>query len=312
MKALRKGVSPVVATLLLILIAVAAAVLLYTWVSGLSANVAGSKVTGKTLTLIQATWAMAFASGTATNPAPGDFDVNSAVLILSFKAPPAAVGSAGAGQVGVTFDNADVLYGGRVICHYSSWALSTDDKFHIGQDVGGATAYGLFFQGYSGANEGVYDAGYDLQTPGGIIAEETKGNTVPGASNTTTTASTLINPINIPASDSFATVVAGVWQVSYVATRYVETSFKNTTAVIRFDRFANSYLNRNTDGSLTTSSAPGTDPIPLFDMVKVSQDDFAVVIWCKNINMNVMNSVDVRLQFKDGSTWTTTVPLGVQ
>ncbi len=38
----RKGVSPIVATLLLILVAVAAAVVLYTWVSGLSSSAKSS------------------------------------------------------------------------------------------------------------------------------------------------------------------------------------------------------------------------------------------------------------------------------
>ena len=41
-KSRRKGVSPVVATLLLILVAVAAAVVLYAWVSGLSAKAKSS------------------------------------------------------------------------------------------------------------------------------------------------------------------------------------------------------------------------------------------------------------------------------
>jgi len=308
---MRKGVSPVIATLLLILIAVAAAVLLYTWVSGLSANVAGTQVTGKTLTLIQATWAMPY-NGTGTANA-ANFDVNDAVLILSFKAPPAAVGGAGSGKVGVTLDNADVLYAGRVICHYDSWAMSTDDAFHTGQRVGNANpAYGMVLMGYVGTNVNVYDPGYDLRVPGGIVLglNDTAGH---AAANYVKEGGTVKNEVAIPQGDSWATVVAGTWEVNYVSTNYVETYFKPTNAIIRYDRFANQYLNYDaTTGALTTSNTATGTSVPLYDNVKVSQDDFAVVIWCKNINMNVMNSVDVRLQFQDGSTWTTSVPLAVQ
>jgi flagellin-like protein len=297
----RKGVSPVVATLLLILIAVAAAVLLYTWVSGLSANVAGSKVSGKTLTVIQATWALGPAAVPYTATA---FSADYPVLIISFKAPPAAVGGSGPGTL-LTIDNVDVMYAGRVICHYNGWALSNGDVQHTGTSAGGLNGTALVFAGYYGSTQGALDDN-DLYPPGGIAISFTKspkrgtGVLGPGA----VSADYDGKPTTLgDKSQSFVTIVAGVWNVQYVSTDKVETQFSNTTATIRFDRWL---------GSSVTVSGDGKNSVPLFDLAKVGQDDWSIVIYCKNVNPNVMNSVIVRLQFQDGSTWQTTVPLTVQ
>jgi flagellin-like protein len=285
MRIAKKGVSPVIATLLLILIAVAAAVLLYTWVSGLSANVAGSQVTGKTLTVIQATWAM------------GDNHANQTVLIISFKAPPAAVGGGGAGSNLLTIDNVDVLYSGRVICHYNGFALSTSDRQHTGSTAGGITGYALMFAGYAGSQPGKEDSS-DAYPPGAIFVEvsNTPGDFVSYLTSPPTTKFT--------GTDNFVTVIAAVWNVQYVSTNRVETYFTNTTATIRFDRWLGTGSRIAVGGT--------TNEVDTFDLAKVGQDDWSMIIWCKNINPNVMNSVDVRLQFQDGSTWSTTVPLTVQ
>jgi flagellin-like protein len=299
MRIARKGVSPVIATLLLILIAVAAAVLLYTWVSGLSANVAGSQVTGKTLTVIQATWAMGNKDKSITNTA---FSADYPVLIISFKAPPAAVGGGGAGSNLLTIDNVDVLYSGRVICHYNAFAMSADDHQHTGTKVGQETAMGLVFYGYGGANAGVLDNS-DLYPPGGI-AIDTSADLVNKPTNAA--AGQLVDGDTVYAffgNTSLVTIVAGVWNLQYVSTNKVETMFNPTTATIRFDRWTGEYLWKAT--------AAG-NAVPLFDLAKVGQDDWSMIIYCKNVNPNVMNSVDVRLQFQDGSTWSTTVPLTVQ
>jgi hypothetical protein len=96
------------------------------------------------------------------------------------------------------------------------------------------------------------------------------------------------------------TIVAGVWNVQYVSNTKVETMFNATQAIIRFDRWTGDYL------------TGASNSVPLFDLGKVGQDDWSLVVWCKNVNPNVMNSVDVRIQFQDGSTWQTTVPLTVQ
>jgi len=297
---MRKGVSPVIATLLLILIAVAAAVLLYTWVSGLSANVAGSQVTGKTLTVIQATWAMGPNNNTAVDKQT--FSADTPVLIISFKAPPAAVGGAGAGSNLLTIDNVDVIYSGRVICHYNAFALSTDDKQHTGTTTGGLSGYGFYFAGFSGNTYGALDPD-DLFPPGGIVVATSNNPNIPAADGNVTSGATVNGLVNLANTDSFVTIVAGVWEVQYVSNNKVETYFKSTTATIRFDRWVGSQV--------TTDSNGGGNP-DLFDLGKVGQDDWSLVIWCKNVNPNVMNSVDVRLQFQDGSTWTTTVPLTVQ
>jgi flagellin-like protein len=296
MRIARKGVSPVVATLLLILIAVAAAVLLYTWVSGLSANVAGSKVTGKTLTVIQATWAMGEHSGTSIN-----FSADNPVLIISFKAPPAAVGGGGAGSNLLTIDNVDVLYSGRVICHYNAWALSDADVEHTGTTAGGLNGNALIFAGFVGSTKDELDTA-DLYPPGGIaISVTTVGGTgVWGNGYVTNTAS---NNYYFDGSGAFVTIIAGVWNVQYVSTNKVETEFTNTTATIRFDRWT---------GETVTINGGTAAQVDTFDLAKVGQDDWSLIVWCPNINPNVMNSVDVRLQFQDGSTWSTTVPLTVQ
>jgi flagellin-like protein len=299
MRIARKGVSPVVATLLLILIAVAAAVLLYTWVSGLSANVAGSKVSGKTLTVIQATWAL---GPTAVPYTATAFSADYPVLIISFKAPPAAVGGSGPGTL-LTIDNVDVMYAGRVICHYNGWALSAGDVQHTGTNAGGLNGTALVFAGYYGSTQGTFDDN-DLYPPGGIaLAFTTTGGTglfnngaVPADYAGTPAPSVLDTN-----SQSFVTIIAGVWNVQYVSTNKVETQFTPTTATIRFDRWLGESVQVNAKNS-----------VPLFDLAKVGQDDWSMVIYCKNVNPNVMNSVIVRLQFQDGSTWQTTVPLTVQ
>jgi hypothetical protein len=276
--------------LLLILIAVAAAVLLYTWVSGLSSSVTSQKVTGKTLTLIQATWAM---PNTATTLTPNAFTPTKAVLILSFQAPPAAV----QGSSAVTLDNVDVLYNGRVICHYADFALSADDAYHTGKPVGvDNTAHALVFYGYYGQTPRNYDP-EDLMIPGGISVTNvtTPTNAAGGTVAYDTTVKGVITNLN-----PFVTVVAGTWEVNYVSTNYVETNFTSTGAVIKYDRFANAYLQ------------PNLNIIPLFDKVTVSQSNFALVIWCPNVNPNVMGQVTVKIYFPDGSSWSTKVPLSIQ
>jgi flagellin-like protein len=306
MKALRKGVSPVVATLLLILIAVAAAVLLYTWVSGMSANVAGSKVTGKTLTVIQATWAMGNAKSDAANPIDNTFfSADNPVLIISFKAPPAAVGGGGAGSNLLTIDNVDVIYSGRVICHYNAFALSAADVQHTATKVGAKIAKGLVFGGYVGSTNGVLD-NKDLYPPGGIVVNDigkTPANAtgVGGGAVTTGAYAAGVDFALGKFNVSLVTIIAGVWQVQYVSTNKVETYFNPTTATIRFDRWTGDYI-----------WSDDNTGVPLFDLGKVGQDDWSLIIYCTNVNPNVMNSVDVRLQFQDGSTWQTTVPLTVQ
>jgi flagellin-like protein len=306
MKALKKGVSPVIATLLLILIAVAAAVLLYTWVSSLSANVAGSKVTGKTLAVIQATWALGNSVKDGYLSAK-NFTANRPVLIISFKAPPAVVGGQGAGMNLITLDNVDVIYAGRVICHYSAFALSAWDVQHTGATTGFSVpkVSGLDFGGYVGNTIGTLD-GNDTYAPGGIVVNNrTKAddpadfNKVGYAFYDNATTSNLAFDKNVP----FATIVAQVWNVQYVSNQKVETYFNSTNANIRFDRWTGDYLAYNT---------AKTNAIPTFDLAKVGQDDWSLVVWCPQVNPNVMNSVQVRIQFQDGSTWETMIPLTVQ
>jgi flagellin-like protein len=297
MRIARKGVSPVIATLLLILIAVAAAVLLYTWVSSLSANVAGSQVTGKTLTVIQATWAMGNVADNRTIDRQS-FSADLPVLIISFKAPPAAVGGGGAGSNLLAIDNVDVLYSGRVLCHYNAFAMSADDHQHTGTSIGGNTAWGVIFYGYRGDKANVLD-GNDLFPPGGIAVSTTKSATAYGAAGAVASGAKVNAGFG---NTSLVTIVAGVWNVQYVSTNKVETMFNTTTATIRFDRWTGEYTWAPVNGNA----------VPLFDLAKVGQDDWSLIVYCKNVNPNVMNSVDVRLQFQDGSTWSTTVPLTVQ
>ncbi|UXD22575.1 hypothetical protein IPA_06370 [Ignicoccus pacificus DSM 13166] len=303
---LRKGVHPIIATLLLILIAVAAAVLLYTWVSSLSANVAGSKVTGKTLTIIQATWALGNNQTGISNVTV--FTSDRPVLVISFKAPPAAVGGQGAGMNLITLDNVDVIYAGRVICHYSAFALSAWDVQHTGASTGFSRTpvKGVDFGGYVGENIGALD-GNDTYSPGGIAV-----NTRTEADNPTTfnqdgyafykvgDSSNAYFSRGIP----FATIVAQVWNVQYVSNQKVETYFNSTNANIRFDRWTGDYLSDDTNSPFYY--------VPAFDLAKVGQDDWSLVIWCPQVNPNVMNSVQVRVQFQDGSTWETMIPLTVQ
>ena len=164
------------------------------------------------------------------------------------------------------------------------------------------TAIGFYFMGYAGNKANQYDLN-DTLVPGGIIIGASESPYQNGAAGQATSQDE-VGYVVMPTAP-FVTLVAGVWEVNYVSTKYVETDFKPTNAEVRFSRFAqNSIYISLSDGS--------TYNLPLFDLVQVSQDDFTVVIWCNNINMNVMNSVDVRLQFQDGSTWSTNVPLSVQ
>ena len=304
MKALRKGVSPVIATLLLILIAVAAAVLLYTWVGSLSANVAGSNVAGKSLTLIQATWARPATS--ISNHNANDFSKNQAVLILSFQ--PAATATQGGNAIKI--DVIDVYYQGRVVCHYDRFPMTTDDKYHVGQKIGQAiNGNGLRFWGYGGSTSGNWD-NEDLMVPGGIIHTYSNNPNDDAAAGQTTWDSTsyinLANEVNFRDGHPFATVVAGTWEVNYVSTNYVETDFKPTKAVVKFDRFTNDYYDTDNNDSNYQNDVPN------FDQVSVSQSNFAVVIWCPNVNPNVMQQVNVKITFADGSTWQAAVPLSIQ
>jgi flagellin-like protein len=318
-KALRKGVSPVIATLLLILIAVAAAVLLYTWVSSLSANVAGSQVTGKTLTVIQATWAMGWNDGSTVNglvDGASEFSADYPVLIISFKAPPATVGGGGAGSNLLTIDNVDVVYSGRVICHYNAFTLSTDDAQHVGTTAGGLAGNGLLFTGYTGSDRSQDDSN-DLMPPGGIVVgiADTYMNAAHGNVTVQSTAPSYSQALFSASgyqAPSFVTVVAGVWEVQYVSTNHVETNFKSTTATIRFDRWTGLGGQQKFPYYDSTNSAVSQKTLDTFDLAKVGQDDWSLVVYCKSVNPNVMNSVDIRLQFQDGSTWSTTVPLTVQ
>ena len=338
MKAIRKGVSPVVATLLLILIAVAAAVLLYTWVSGMSANVAGSKVTGKTLSLIQATWAGTYQIDNGDqHPDTVAYD-KGIVLIASFQAPAAAVGKQQAGYGQITIDNVNVLFNGRVICGYNLLAASADDRFHVGQTMGTRSVEtvgtalsttttnkvaGVIMAGYSGTTVGTRDpSNYDHDSPvPGIVLFATVDTPMEAANGTTIWAGniTIGNTKYVygkdirngntyyfyPAKDAFATVVAGTYQVNYVATDYVETSFNPTGAKVVYDKWMSQYVNVATDGTNNYQA-------DLFDLVTVSQGAFSVVAYCPNVNINTMNSVMLQLQFKDGSTWQTEIPLNVQ
>ena len=77
----------------------------------------------------------------------------------------------------------------------------------------------------------------------------------------------------------------------------METNFKPSKAVLKFDKFTNNYYSTN---------------VPNFDQVSVSRDDFTVVIWCPLVNPNVMLGVDVKITFADGSAWQAVVPLSVQ
>ncbi len=333
MKAIRKGVSPVVATLLLILIAVAAAVLLYTWVSGMSANVAGSKVTGKTLSLIQATWAGTYQINNGNDKPDTIAYDKGIVLIASFQAPAAAVGKQQAGYGQITIDNVNVLFNGRVICGYNLLAASADDRFHVGQtmgtrdveSVGNANTTtttkrvaGVIMAGFSGTTVGTRDAAdndHDSPVPG-IVLFATVDTPMEAANGTTVFAGgTYVEGKDTrggntyyfyPAKDAFATVVAGTYQVNYVATDYVETSFNPTGAKVVYDKWMSQYVNVAVDGQGNNYQAD------LFDLVTVSQGAFSVVAYCPNVNINTMNSVMLQLQFKDGSTWQTEIPLNVQ
>nr|5KYH_A Chain A, Iho670 [Ignicoccus hospitalis]5KYH_B Chain B, Iho670 [Ignicoccus hospitalis]5KYH_C Chain C, Iho670 [Ignicoccus hospitalis]5KYH_D Chain D, Iho670 [Ignicoccus hospitalis]5KYH_E Chain E, Iho670 [Ignicoccus hospitalis]5KYH_F Chain F, Iho670 [Ignicoccus hospitalis]5KYH_G Chain G, Iho670 [Ignicoccus hospitalis]5KYH_H Chain H, Iho670 [Ignicoccus hospitalis]5KYH_I Chain I, Iho670 [Ignicoccus hospitalis]5KYH_J Chain J, Iho670 [Ignicoccus hospitalis]5KYH_K Chain K, Iho670 [Ignicoccus ho len=302
-------VSPVIATLLLILIAVAAAVLLYTWVSGLSANVAGTQVTGKSLTLIQATWARP-ATNVGTTISKDSFDRSKAVLILSFQ-PPAQVLQGGQA---ITIDAIDVLYQGRVVCHYDSFPMTADDKYHIGQTIGGLTAFGLVFWGFVGSTLSDFDAHNETLVPGGIIHGKSDLATQPaargylggdkGVTGEVHPGEKYKPDILLSFDDQypFATILAGTWEVNYVSTNYVETNFRNTSAVIKFDRFVNTHYSPDTQNN---------NGVPIFDVASASQSNFAVVIWCPNVNPNVMQSVDVKMVFSDGSTWEASVPLSI-
>jgi flagellin-like protein len=299
MKALKKkGVSPVIATLLLILIAVAAAVLLYTWVSSLSANVAGSKVTGKSLTVIQATWALGNSDKTLNQTV---FKSDIPVLIISFKAPPAVVGPASPGLNLITLDNVDVIYAGRVICHYADFAQSAWDVQHTGSTAGfgGTTANGIDFGGFVGDQIASLDAN-DLYSPGGIVVNKRDQADDPATFNAKTYSFYATNDttnIYFDKGVPLATVVSQVWSVQYVSNQKVETYFNATSANVRFDRWTGKFIY--------------TD-VPTYDLAKVGQDDWSLVVWCPQVNPNVMNSVLVRVQFQDGSTWETTIPLTVQ
>lgn len=334
MRTMRKGVSPVIATLLLILIAVAAAVLLYTWVSSLSANVAGSKVTGKSLSLIQATWATSYMSAPASGRQQMVFD-KGVVLIASFQAPPAAVsGGQGAGFGQVTIDNVNVLFNGRVICGYNALALSADDRFHVGKTMGtrttenlntagigtSGTTAGVVVAGYYGTAQGTRDPSdndYDALVPGLVLFTTTNVTTNAAYGSASFNGTATINGVNnavygnvgnakfYPADESFATVIAGTYEVNYVATDYVETNFKPSGAKVVYDKWMSNYVGVATDGTNVAQA-------DLFDMVTVSQGAWTVVAYCPNVNINTMNSVTLQLQFKDGSTWETNIPLNVQ
>ncbi len=328
---LKKAISPVIATLLLILIAVAAAVLLYTWVSGLSSQVTGQQVTGKTLSLISATWAL----GNYTDGTPPTPDYRAVVIIASFQAPPAAVGGQGGKFAEYVIDNINILFQGKPVCAYNLLAASADDRIHIGQAMGtrnvanfGTTVSssnkvaGVVAAGYSGTEVGTRDPSNndkDTIVPGYILF--TTVDTYHAAANGTTVyAGATAAPQNsvygkvyangrtftqylYPVGDQpFATVIAGVWQVNYVASQYVETSFKASGARIVYDRWASDYVTVNAIGAQAD----------LFDLVHVSQGAWSVVAYCPNININTMNSVVLQIQFQDGSTWETTVSLQLQ
>ncbi len=323
---LKKAISPVIATLLLILIAVAAAVLLYTWVSGLSSQVTGQQVTGKTLSLIAATWAL----GNYTDGTPPTPDYNSVVIIASFQSPPAAVGSQGGKFAEYVIDNINILFQGKPVCAYNLLAASADDRIHIGQAMGtravanfATTATdsnkvaGVVAAGYAGSVAGTRDPSTndrDTIVPGYILftTVDSPTNAANGTSiyegattlksvyaHTEADATKYLYPVG---TQPFATVIAGVWQVNYVASQYVETSFKASGARIVYDRWASNYV------TITQNGAQAD----LFDQVHVSQGAWSIVAYCPNININTMNSVILQIQFADGSTWETTVSLQLQ
>jgi flagellin-like protein len=335
-KALRKGVSPVIATLLLILIAVAAAVLLYTWVSSLSANVAGSKVAGKTLSLIQATWATSYMSAPNYGQQQMVFD-KGIVLIASFQAPPSVVkGGQQAGYATITIDNVNVLFNGKVICGYNQIAASIDDSFHIGRTMGtrnvedlatgaftasSTKVAGVVVAGYGGLNLSTRDSStsdVDALVPGLVLftTSDAPGNAAYGKAQYAGNAT--INGVEnavygnvstayfYPAKDSFVTVIAGTYETNYVATDYVETNFKPSGAKIVYDKWMSNYVNVAEDGNGNNYQAD------LYDLVKVSQGAWTVVAYCPNVNINTMSSATLQIQFADGSTWEQSIPLTVQ
>jgi flagellin-like protein len=335
---LKKAISPVIATLLLILIAVAAAVLLYTWVSGLSSQVTGQQVTGKTLSLISATWALGkYTDDNLNDGNPPTPDYTKVVIIASFQAPPAAVGGQGGKFAEYVIDNINILFQGKPVCAYNLLAASADDRIHIGQTMGTRSVFnlgntvtdegkvaGVVAAGYFGSAPGTRDpttADDDTIVPGYILFSTvtTPQEAAKGAVKANDTIASYDNAVYgsqgdlgngkyvYPvANEPFATVIAGVWQVNYVADQYVETSFKPSGARIVYDRWASSYVDIATNDGTTVTQAD------LFDLVHVSQGAWSVVAYCPNININTMNSVILQIQFQDGSTWETTVSLQLQ
>ena len=210
----------------------------------------------RTLSLISAFWASSFFK-------------NRAVIVITLRSPL----TFGSPPAPIALDNVDVLFGGRVICHYDGFAS------------------GLKFYGYVGSKRGELDA-HDALVPGKIVIG--KGSGAGGA----LTWEQVQNSSFLKLTDEpFVSVVPGVWEITYVSTIYVETNFMSTNATISLEK------------ELYELSDYGAK---VFDEAKVGGDDWSLVIWCPNVDPNVMDSVVVRLQLNDGSTWEATVPLTVQ
>jgi hypothetical protein len=296
-------------------------------------------VTGKSLSLIQATWAATYAYGHIGLQL--DFS-KGVVLIASFQAPPSAVsGGQQAGYGVVTIDNVNVLFNGKVICGYNQLAISTDDRFHVGKTMGSRTAEtaanttattnnvaGVFVSGFAGYKHGTRDpSDFDADSPvPGLVLFATSDKVGHAAAGYALNDSDYDIGIHDytqgvvqggdwngytvgPAASAFATVIAGTYEVNYIATDYVETNFKPSGAKIVYDKWMSNYVDVAIVNPAGTQATLQAD---LFDMVKVSQGSWTVVAYCPNVNINTMNSVTLQLQFADGSTWETNIPLSVQ
>jgi hypothetical protein len=174
--------------------------------------------------------------------------------------------------------------------------------------------------GYYGYSQGTRDPhanDYDALVPGLVLFTTTDQHTDAAYGSAEYNGTATINGISnavvgkignakfYPADESFATVIAGTYEVNYVASDYVETNFKASGAKIVYDKWMSNYVGVANDGSHTYQA-------DLFDVVKVSQGAWTVIAYCPNVNINTMNSVTLQLQFADGSTWSTNIPLQVQ
>ncbi|UXD22714.1 hypothetical protein IPA_07610 [Ignicoccus pacificus DSM 13166] len=261
------------------------------------------------LTLIQATFL-----APSMNATGGPYWDRGVVFVLSFMNPPK-----------IPLDSVEVRFGRRTICTYSYLVASvgsnvigtsvpqsrTVEDLKTGKPISVNKISGIVVSGYHGLSKREVDD-KDSIAPGIILfTTSDMGNSAvySSASFAMLKKGILVGKIGNTLFYSpykpFATVVNGVLELVYVSRSKVETNFRKTNAIITFDRWAGRSVSVAYDGTHKYQA-------DLYDIVGIKKDLWSLIVYCDNVNVNVMPQVTLRLTFIDGSVWSVNIPLAVQ